>query len=392
MHIPRSAPQLLMAVRAVLLSTLALAPTHAKEPIDASKWAKIDERMNEFVDQHQISGVVTLVANADSVLHHSAVGLADVEQSRAMQKDTLFSIASMTKPITAAAVMILQDEGRLSIDDAVSKYIPEFKLAKLKDAPAEREITIRDVLTHTSGLGGEQQNMGTLKETGQKLAQRPLDFQPGTRWQYSPGLSVCGCVVEAASGQPFDVFLQQRIFQPLGMAETSFNPTSDQQKRVARLYKPGPDKQSLVPTTHWINDLSSERTPNPSGGLFSTATDLVKFYQMMLNGGELNGKRILSAEAVQEMTRVQTGELTTGFTPGNGWGLGVCIVRQPQGATAMLSPGSYGHGGAFGTQGWIDPQRQLIFVLLIQRTEFGNSDASELRGDFQRLAVEAVGG
>jgi CubicO group peptidase (beta-lactamase class C family) len=353
---------------------------------------RISAAMQEFVAQHQIAGAVTAVAAHDRVLHLEAVGQADIENQVPMRKDSLFAVASMTKPITATAVMILVDDGKVSLDDCVSKYIPEFAHAALKDGPPQREITVRDVLTHTSGLVGSQQNEGSLQATAEILAKRPLGFEPGSKWEYSPGLTVAGRVVEVASGQPFDEFLQDRLFGPLGMKDTTFVPTADQQQRVARLYKPIADKKSLVATTHWISDVTPDRTPNPSGGLFSTAADTVRFYQMVLNGGELDGKRIVSAKAVAEMTSVQTGDLKTGFTPGNGWGLGWCVVREPQGVSEMLSPGTFGHGGAFGTQGWVDPQRRLIFVLLIQRTEFGNSDASDIRGTFQKLAIAASAG
>jgi len=358
--------------------------------MDEAPLAEIGKRMSQFVEQKQAAGVVTLVARRGRIVHHEAVGLADIENKLPMQKDTIFGIASMTKPITAAAVMVLEDEGKLSIDDPVSKYIPAFKDAALKDGRPKREVTIRDVLTHTSGLGGSQQNEGTLEETVEKLARRKLDFEPGAKWQYSPGLTVAGRVVEVVSGKPFDVFLRERFFEPLKMVDTSFHPTPQQQKRLARLYQPSKDKQSLEPTTHWIIDLSEGRTPNPSGGLFSTASDMARWYQMILNGGQLDGRRILSEKSVREMTRVQTGELTVGFTDGNGWGLGFCVVRKPQGATKMLSPGTYGHGGALGTQGWVDPKREMILVLMIQRTNFGNSDASDLRVALQELAVQAA--
>jgi CubicO group peptidase (beta-lactamase class C family) len=176
------------------------------------------------------------------------------------------------------------------------------------------------------------------------------------------------------------------------MVDTSFMPTEEQQRRLARLYQPAKEGKLLEPATHWINDLSSPRTPNPSGGLFSTAADMNRFYQMVLNGGELDGTRILSAQAVRQMTTIQTGDLKTGFTPGNGWGLGWCVVRDPQEVTKRISSGTFGHGGAFGTQGWVDPERQMIFVLMIQRTNFGNSDGSDIRQAFHDLAVEAVGG
>lgn len=368
-----------------------LAPDEvAAAGMDPSELAKIGDKMRQFVDDQQISGVVTLAARRGQIVHWEAVGNADIADSRPMSKDSLFAIASMTKPVTATAVMILQDEGKLSVDDPVAQYIPAFKTVSLDGRPPKRDVTIRDMLTHTSGIGGSQQNQGSLKETVELLVKQPMQFEPGSKWQYSPGLSVCGRVVEVVSGQAFDEFLAERIFQPLKMNDTTFNPSAEQRKRVVRLYKPSADKKSLEVASHWLNDLSEPRTPNPSGGLFSTAGDMVRFYQMVLNGGELDGRRIVSKAAVQQMTSVQTGELTTGFTPGNGWGLGWCVVREPQGVSSMVSPGTFGHGGAFGTQGWIDPQRQMIFVLMIQRTEFGNSDASDIRGEFQKQAVSAI--
>jgi len=362
----------------------------AEVGMDAGQLAKIAQRMSDFVEQRQIAGAVTLVARRGRVVHLKAVGYADLENKKPMSKDSIFAIASMTKPVTATAVMILQDEGKLSIDDPVSKHLPRFKDVALPSGPPSRGLTIRDLMTHTSGVGGSQRNQGSLKETVDLIAQQPLKFEPGSRWQYSPGLTVCGRVIEVVSGQPYDEFLEERIFEPLGMVDTTFHPTPDKQGRLARLYKPGKDKGSIEPTSHWLSELSHGRTPNPSGGLFSTASDMARFYQMILNGGQLEGRRIVSTEAVRQMTRVHTGDLTTGFTPGNGWGLGWCIVRRPQGVTKMLSPGTYGHGGAFGTQGWVDPTRQMIFVLMIQRTGFGNSDGSAIRAAFQELAVKAV--
>jgi len=313
-----------------------------------------------------------------------------------MAKDTVFAIASMTKPMTAAAVLILQDEGKLKLDDPISKYIPAFKDAKLADGQLPpREMTIRDCLRHTNGLVSDQRNIGTLANTADELAKSKLAFAPGTKWLYGPGLSVAGRVVEIVSGQSFDQFLSKRIFQPLEMNETSFHPTAEQLKRLALLYQPTADKKDLEPGKHWLFDVSSDTSPNPSGGLYSTATDLAKFYQMILNGGELStgtgratfeGKRILSADAVKEMTSLQTEELAT-VAPGVTWGLGFSVVTKP-GTGTTLSAGSYGHGGAFGTQGWIDPERELIIVFLIARQNF--SEGPDLRAEIQRLAVEAI--
>ena len=364
----------------------------AEVGMEAAPLAEIPKRMQEFIDKKQISGAVTLLARQGKVVHLEAVGHADLEAGRPMKKDTIFAIASMTKPITATAVMILRDEGKLSIDDTVSKYIPRFANVSLKDGPPSRELTVRDLITHTSGVGGSQQNQESLKKTAELIAEQPLGFEPGSQWKYSPGLTVCGRIVEVVSGRPFDEFLDERIFKPLKMADTTFFPTPEQQKRIARLYKPGKQPGTIEPAEHWISRLSPERTPNPSGGLFSTAHDMARFYQMVLGGGELDGRRIVSQESVRRMTKLQTGELTTGFTPGNGWGLGWCIVRHPQGVSRMLSPGTFGHGGAFGTQGWVDPRQKMIFVLMIQRTGFGNGDASKIREVFQELAVKGLGG
>lgn len=363
----------------------------AESGLDAAGLKKIDARMQEFVDTKQTAGAVTLVARRGRVVHTGAVGKADVANGREMSTDTVFAIASMTKPITAASVLILQDEGKLKLDDPVSKYIPLFKDTKLKGGKTpDREITIRDCLRHTNGLVSDQRNVGSLANTAELLAKSELVFEPGSKWQYGPGLSVAGRVVEVVSGKSFDAFLAERIFAPLEMKQTTFHPSEEQLTRLALPYQPTADKKDIERGNHWLFEVTSDTTPNPSGGLYSVAGDLVRFYQMVLNGGDLNGKRVLSADAVKEMTSLQTDDLETGFTPGNGWGLGFCLVREPQGATASLSPGSYGHGGAFGTQGWIDPKNEMIFVMLVARQNFGNGDGSDLRAEFQRIAVEAI--
>lgn len=382
-----------LAIASALVSSVVAADA-ANRTGDAVVVPAINDRMEAFAADGVLSGAVTLVAHEGEVIHHSAVGLANIEENRPMKPDTLFAIASMTKPVTATAVMILKDEGKLSLDDPVSKYIPEFKDAKLKDGnEPSREVTLRDVLTHTSGLGGDQRLEGSIEETAKKLAARPLDFEPGTKWQYSPGLTVAGRVAEVASGMPYEEFLAERIFRPLGMKDTTFRPSDAQLERLATLYEAAEGGKGLRPAKHWINDPeeTKSRGPNPSGGLFSTAADMNRFYQMVLAGGELDGKRIVSRESVKEMTSVQTDDIKTGFTDGNGWGLGWCVVRKPQGVTASLSPGTFGHGGAFGTQGWVDPQRRIVYVLMIQRSGLPNSDGSEMRAELHRLGAGAAG-
>jgi CubicO group peptidase (beta-lactamase class C family) len=353
-------------------------------------FAAIPARMEKFVADGEIAGAVTLVGHQGRVVHLAAVGKTNLEVGRDATADTLFGIMSMTKPITATALMILVDEGKLALDDPVDKHIPSFADAKLVGGDSVRGLTIRRLLTHTSGLTGDQGCEGSLEATAQRLAQRPFEFQPGDKWQYGPSLNVCGRIVEVSSGQPFDAFLTERIFKPLGMNDTTFHPSAEQRQRLAALYERERDSGALKPVRRMLGEADEKVVPNPSGGLFSTASDMFRFYQMILAGGELEGKRIVSADAVKQMTSVQTGDLVTGFTRGNGWGLGWCIVRMPEGVTSMLSPSTFGHGGAYGTQGWVDPQRQAVFVLMIQRAGLPNSDGSDIRREFQQLAVDAL--
>lgn len=359
--------------------------------LDSKKLEKIADALTGEMKAGRISGGVTLVARKGLIADVRSVGLADIATKREMTPGTMFCIASMTKPITATALMMLVDEGKVSIDDPVAKYIPEFADIKLQSGEAAEPITLRHVLTHTSGLHGEQRVEGSLEEHMKVLVERGLAFPPGTKWQYSPGLNVCGRVIEVVSGMPYHEFLQKRLFAPLRMADTTFFPTLAQQKKLATLYQPGQNAGELEPAEHWLTDFSADRVANPSGGLISTAGDMARFYQMILDGGTVGNLQFLSEQSVREMTTIQSGEdIVTGFTPGNGWGLGWCVVRKPQGVTGMLSAGTCGHGGAFGTQGWIDPERKMIFVLMIQRTKFGNSDGSELRKHFQQAAVGAI--
>jgi CubicO group peptidase (beta-lactamase class C family) len=350
----------------------------------------ISERMQQFVEANQIAGAVTLVGHEGRIAHLAAVGAAELEPRRPMSVDSMFRIMSMTKPITATAVMLLADDGKLSIDDPVEKFIPAFNEAMLENGEPVRGLKIRHLLTHTSGLTGDQSCDKSLEATANMLAARPFEFQPGEKWEYGPSLNVCGRIIEVASGQRYEDFLSERIFAPLEMKDTAFVPTSDQRPRIAVVYQPTEDKKSLEAARRLRIDAARDIVPNPSGGLLSTAEDMFRFYQMILNGGELNGQRVISKEAVRAMITIQTGELPTGFTRGNGWGLGWCVVRQPSGTTGMLSPGTFGHGGAYGTQGWVDPERQTVFVLMIGRAGLPNSDDSEIRREFQRLAVESL--
>lgn len=353
---------------------------HAQQKASNPELAPVAARMREFVDQGELAGAVTLVAKNGKIVHLNAVGWEDREKKKSMRPDSLFSIASMTKPITAVAALMLVEKGKLTLDEPVAKWLKEF------DTERGRTITLRHLLTHTSGLVGNQQNIGSLADTAKEIAGRPIAFAPSKAWAYSPGISVAGRLVEVASGETLEEFLSKNIFTPLKMVDTTYHPTSEQLGRLAQLYK----GKSLERADNWFLGPLENRSPNPSGGLYSTANDLFRFYQMLLNGGEIDGVRILSKEMVGEMTRPQTGQLKAGFVPGSVWGLGVGIVQEPTGVTSTLSAGSFGHGGLYGTQAWADPKKNAIYILLIQKIGIVNSDASPYRKAFQELAGKEI--
>jgi CubicO group peptidase (beta-lactamase class C family) len=398
---------------ALLLLLIAATRSSAEPPsakFDAPKLNKtLEEKLAPFWAQGgEVPGMVVVVGNAEGAVAHQAFGTRDLQSAKPMEPDTLFQIASMTKPITAIALAMLAEEGKLSFDDPVEKHLPEFRgqrlvVARDGDAvttkPAPRPITIRELLTHTSGMAGGppaglselyRQRNRTLAEGVLAYSQLPLEFEPGTRWSYSnTGIDTGGRIVEVVSGKSFEDFLAERIFAPLGMKDTTFYPTPEQRERLATMYRR--DGEKLLPAEEsLIETPAGAKYPLPAGGLYSTGTDLAKLYAMMLGHGTFGGKQILSAESVNELTRLQTREIQTGFVPGMGYGLGFAHVREPQGVTAALSPGSFGHGGAFGTQAWIDPQRGWYAVLLIQRVGLPNSDASEMRATLQQTAAEAI--
>lgn len=367
-------------------------------------WADtVSDQMQQFVDNGTVSGAVTLVTTKSGIVHWEAVGKSDLATGRDMQKEDLFWIASMTKPMTAVCVLMLQEEGKLSIEDPVEKYLPEFKnqwMVEKKDAkklilvPPKRPVTVRDLLTHTAGLGDVKspRSSSTLGELTMAYAREPLQFEPGSKWSYSnPGINTLGRIVEVLSGKDFATFIQERVFDPLQMRDTTFWPTEEQLKRVAKSYKLNKETSKLEETTVYFTDgrLSDrKRTPYPAGGLYSSAKDVAQFYRMMLNGGALDGKQLLKPETVELMSTTQSGEIKTGFVEGMSWGLGFQVVREPMGSTAALSKGTFGHGGAYATQSWGDPVKGLAYVLLIQRAGMPNGDGSEIRGEFQRVASE----
>lgn len=364
----------------------------------------IGTAMQEMVTRQEVAGAVTVVVSRERTLHVEATGLADLASKRPMTPDTLGWIASMTKPVTGIAVMMLHDEGKLRLSDPVAKFLPEF--AGLK-TPSGRpaNLTVTQILTHTSGLG---EATGPAAQAARTLADlvpvwlaAPMQFEPGAQWKYcQSGINLAGRIVEVISGQSFDTFLQRRLFDPLGMKDTTFYPSDAQRARLATGYAKNKTSGLLEAAPARADYGSRNRPPQGNGGLFSTATDYARLCQMLLNRGTLEGRRYLSPEAVALLSTVHTGDLPTGFFQAEaygrhgtnyGWGVGTCILRTPHdGVAAMLSPGSYGHGGAWGTQAWIDPTKGVAYVLMVQRSNFPNSDASDVRLAFQRAAAAAL--
>jgi CubicO group peptidase (beta-lactamase class C family) len=353
----------------------------------------IQEGMQTLIDANEIPGVVTLVASRTGITRFLAQGHADVNKRIPMRKDAIFAIASMTKPITGCAVMMLQDEGKLSIEDPVAKFIPELGKLQLADGrPAA--ITLKHLMTHTSGMGEatpqESEAARKLEDLIEAFASKPVAFPPGSAWKYcQSGINSLCRVVEVVTGMTFSEFLERRLFSTLGMKNTTFYPTGRQFPRLVKPCRQEADRLTPVTEARFQKEhiLRRDRPALGNGGLYSTAEDYSLFARMMLNGGECKGKRYLSAAAVKQMTSIHTGDLKAGFVPGSAWGLTVGIVRQPQGITAVYSPGAYGHGGAFGTQAWMDPAKGMALILMIQRVGLKNSDASEMRRVFQEAAM-----
>ena len=369
-----------------------------------SKLPGIDAAMQALIARNEVAGAVTAVVTKDKVLDLETIGYADVAAKRPMSTDTVFWIASMTKPVTGVAVLMLQDEGKLSVADPVAKYLPEF--ANLKTPSGKpANLTLTQILTHTSGLGEASgpaaQSARTLADLVPIWLAAPMQYEPGAQWKYTQsGINAAARIVEVVSGMTFDVFVQKRIFDPLGMKDTTFYPTDAQRARLATAYAKNKDTGVLEAVPPRPEFGPRDRPPQGNGGLYSTAPDYARFAQMLLNGGTHGGHTYLSAAAMKFLTTSQTGDIPTGFlqtdTYGNrganySWGIATCILRAPHdGVASMLSPGTYGHGGAWGTQAWIDPVKGVAYVLMVQRANFPNSDASDVRRAFQQAAADAL--
>lgn len=407
-----------LLVAPMIASTGAEVPTGLADEVglSAKRLQRIDQVIERAIASQQISGAVTLVARRGQIAHFEAHGLMDIESNRPMQKDTIFPIASMTKPITGVAILMLVEEGKVRLTDPISRFIPEFKnttiaipietsastddVATIYTVPAHRPIAIRDLLTHTSGLGSggagsretsrvaPRQFTDTVADYAAELGTAPLDFQPGTAWAYSglAGIDTLGRVVEVASGLTFDKFLETRLFEPLGMHDTAFNVPADRTSRVVTLYGRTPDGLERRAVPAWVGTTTLF---SGGGGLWSTAADYLQFAQMLVNSGELNGVRLLGPRTVDLMAANHVGDLyaksgRTGGRPGKGFGLTVDVVLDSVKAQEHRSIGSFGWSGAFGTHYWVDRSEELTAILMVQ------TPGGPLRADFQNAVMQAI--
>ena len=386
----------LPALALVASATLALA---------APQLPGVGAAMDEMIAKKEIAGAVTVVVAKDKTLHLQSNGYADIETKRAITPESVFWIASMSKPITGVAVLMLHDAGKLNVNDPVAKYIPKFAALKTPSGqPAN--LTITQILTHTSGLGeatpDQTKAARTLADLVPAWVNAKMQFEPGAQWKYcQSGINLAGRIVEVVSGMSFDAYLEQRLFRPLAMKDTTFYPTAEHRKRAAIGYAKNKETGELTPAPARIEyNGNRDRPPQGNGGLYSTPKDYARFAQLLLNRGQLDGKRYFSEAAYKVLTTPQTSDIPTGFfqseTYGRrgknyGWSMGTCILLEPHdGPAAMLSPGTFGHGGAWGTQAWVDPVKGVAYLLFVQRSNFPNSDASEVRREFQKAASDAL--
>jgi len=387
--------------------------------LSADRLDRISDVMEDYVDAKKIAGAVTLVARAGEVAHLGITGMQDVEAGKQMQEDTIFRIASMTKPITSVAVMMLFEEGHFLLTDPVAKYLPEFKDMRVlaegssdETEPAKQPITIRHLLTHTSGLayqqnprvgmrykaagvtGGLIEDPKTIAEGVKALAAIPLVHHPGEKFTYGLSIDVLGRLVEVWSGMPFDEFLQERIFDPLEMEDTGFFIPDEKVGRLAAVYEreedsairrvgeePQPGDHGMVHTVTYPYK-GSKSYFSGGGGLVSTIGDYYRFAQMVLNGGELDGERLLSRKTVELMTADHVDELSD-----RGFGLGFFVERDASEFGGLGSIGTHGWGGFFYTTFFIDPEEQLIGIYMSQLHPSGGVD---LAAKFRVLAYQSI--
>ena len=409
---------LLLVLAVTVAGPYAAGPAAKPEDVGMSsdRLRRIHELMQRHIDAKDFSGAVTLVARNGRVTHLEAHGLMDLDSKKPMATNGIFRIMSMTKPIVGTAILMLEEEGKVRLTDPISRFIPEYRGLKVAVAqttsaapapagrgapapeprfytvPADREITVRDLLTHTSGLvsgtfsNREAAKVGlkgkeSLADYLPRLGGVPLEFQPGTRWAYSAqaGFDTLLRIVEIASGQPPDQFLKQRLFDPLGMKDTFFYPAEGNPRMVTLYRKAGAG-------------LEKQQNPNfmngayfsGGGGLMSSAEDYRQFAEMLLNGGQLNGKRFLAPRTVEVMRSAFIPDTLPGRAAGEGYGLSVRVVTNSMARNTFLSQGSFGWSGAYGTHFWIDPKEKIVAVLMTQTAN------NTVRGDFENTVMQAI--
>jgi CubicO group peptidase (beta-lactamase class C family) len=402
----------------VVAQPLAEAPPESVK-MSSERLQRIGRVIQEYVDSSYIPGAVALVARHGKIVYHESFGYADVESRQPLRQDAIFRIASQTKAITSVAVMMLYEEGRFLLDDPVSKYIPAFKNPQVIDqynaadtsyttVPAKREVTIRDLLAHTSGIGyagigtpqanaiyakhdipsGLGTPNGNLGEAIERLGALPLMHQPGERWTYGLNTDVLGYLVEVVSGKTLDEFFHQRIFQPLGMADTWFYLPADKHRRLVRLHAENPDKKAAPYPNGGSPDPDFPKFNGSfysgGAGLSSTVYDYAVFLQMLLNGGEYQGVRLLSPAIVRMMTSNQIGELNLGVRK---FGLGFGLATPAEAARLPPSEGTFEWGGAFATSYWVDPQEGIVGLIYTQK--YPNS-YGDLAAKFRVLVYQAI--
>ena len=406
---------------AVLLIVRVDASTPTAKPeevgLSAERLKRVTELMQRLIDARTFSGSVTLVARNGRVAHFEAQGLMDLESKRPMPKDAIFRIMSMTKPVVGVAAMMLVEDGKLRLTDPVGRFIPELQTLKvtvpnsegviptavIASAPqpgrivdAARPITVRDLLTHTSGLmsGGASAAMASQVPIGPgeplsvvipRLKNVPLDFQPGTRWAYSAqyGFDVLARVVEVASGLPFDRFTKQRIFDPLGMKDTFFYPSTGH-ARMTALYQSVDGQLRKQAEGAWVNGAYF----SGGGGLFSTAEDYLQFALMLMNGGQHGGRRLLGTRAVELMASAFAPDTLPGRLAGEGYGLGMRVVDDPAARNTFLSKGSFGWSGAYNTHFFIDPKEKIVAIYMTQAAFL--ESRGQIREDFETAVMQAI--
>lgn len=397
-----------------VLTVLALltAPLRAQvvEPesvgLSSERLGRIHELIQSHIDAGHISGAVTLVARHGKVAHLEAQGLMDIAGNKPMETDTIFRLASMSKPVGALAIMMLIEEGKVKLGDPVSKYLPSFADQKVAVKsgegdddyylmPVARAVTVLDLLTHTSGVmsGGVSNRAGnplfnTRHEIGlawvNELGAAPLEFQPGSRWAYSAtaGFDVLSRIVEVASGQDFNSFLRERVFSPLDMDDIFFWPNDDQRQRLVTSYI-ADDSGKLQPRNN-PDSMSGEIFFSAAGGLMASAEAYAQFGMLLAQGGELNGVRLLGTRTMEVMRSAFIADTLPGRNPGEGYGLGVRVLTDPLKMNSLLSEGTFGWSGFYGTHLFVDPVEEVVGILFIQ------APVQSMRPEFETAVMQAI--